>query len=175
MVIEDFVNASLHYIQMHQGLAVFLVFIFAFGESLAIISILLPAMAILFGCGALIGSGHLDFLPIWLAGSVGAVFGDFLSYWLGYYYHEQIRTHWPMKKHPELYLKGEQFFLKYGIWSIFVGRFFGPLRAIVPLIAGAVKMKKIEFNLANVISAPIWAFVILMPGMFGIRWIEAIF
>lgn len=174
MAFQEFVDATLHYIQAHHTGAALLICALAFSESLAIIALLVPVMAILFGCGALIGSGHLQFLPIWLSASIGSMLGDFVSYWLGFYYHEQIRAAWPLKKYPKLYLKCEKFFYKYGVWSIVIGRFFGPFRAVVPLIAGTVKMARLKFNLANIISAPIWAAAILAPGMFGIRWIQMI-
>ncbi|KES14420.1 SNARE associated Golgi family protein, partial [Gilliamella apis SCGC AB-598-P17] len=62
-------------------------------------------------------------------------------------------------------------------WAIevFIGRFFGPLRAIVPLIAGTMHMSTSKFNLANIASAPVWAFVLLAPGAFGVPWLETLF
>lgn len=171
---HELTTTVLDFIQTHQHFSALLIFILAFGESMAIISLLFPAMAILFGCGMLIGGGYLDFFPIWIAASIGAILGDSLSYWLGFHYHQQIKTSWPMNKHPNLYTKGEIFFLKYGILSIFLGRFFGPLRAVVPLIAGTVQMPRLKFNIANMTSAPVWAFIILMPGMFGVHWIEVL-
>lgn len=172
--IQDFVTYCLDFIESHQHLSAFVIFFMAFSESLAIVSLIVPAMAILFGCGALIGMGTLSFFPVWIAASVGAVLGDSISYWLGFHYNESILSTWPMKKHPQLYKKGEVFFEKYGVWSIFLGRFFGPLRAVVPLIAGAVKMNRATFNVSNVLSAPLWVFIVLAPGMFGLQWIESI-
>jgi membrane protein DedA with SNARE-associated domain len=43
------------------------VFALAFGESLAFISLLIPAWAALIGIGVLIASGNLSFWPIWVA------------------------------------------------------------------------------------------------------------
>lgn len=51
-----------------------------------------------------------------------------------------------------------------GVWAIFIGRFSGPLRASVPLVAGMVGMSQWKFQVANVVSAFIWAGALLIPG-----------
>jgi membrane protein DedA with SNARE-associated domain len=54
------------------------------------------------------------------------------------------------------------------------GRFFGPLRASVPLVAGIFDMPFWRFQIANVTSAFVWAAVLLTLGdVFakGIKWI----
>ena len=42
-----------------------------------------PAWGALVLIGTLIAAGGLNFWPIWVAGSVGAALGDWLSYWIG--------------------------------------------------------------------------------------------
>jgi membrane protein DedA with SNARE-associated domain len=56
--------------------------------------------------------------------------------------------------------------------GVFGGRFVGPLRAAVPLAAGACQMPQARFQLANWTSAPIWAAVTLAPGAWGIEWLR---
>jgi membrane protein DedA with SNARE-associated domain len=51
--------------------------------------------------------------------------------------------------------------------GIFIGRFFGPLRASVPLIAGIAEMPYWSFQIANFTSAFVWAWMLLMFGDFG--------
>jgi membrane protein DedA with SNARE-associated domain len=48
--------------------------------------------------------------------------------------------------------------------SIYIGRFFGPLRASVPLAAGIFEMPYWRFQVANFVSAFIWAAVLLLCG-----------
>lgn len=148
------------------------VFILAFGESIAIISLVLPFWVMLISIGTLIGASGtmVDFWTVLIAASLGAAAGDWVSYWLGEHYHEEIARIWPLSRHPDLIPKGHVFFEKYGIWAIFIGRFFGPLRAAVPLVAGIVQMPKVPFQIANVLSAFIWAAVLLAPGSFGLAW-----
>lgn len=172
MSLQQLSHALMQFIETNQVWAIPIVFVLAFGESLAIISLVIPATAVLLGVGALIGLGSMSFLPVFIAASLGAVFGDFLSYWLGKHYHQKVISSWPLNKHPQLIYRAEQFFERFGILGVFIGRFFGPLRALVPLIAGTMHMPTMKFNLANITSAPVWAFIVLAPGMFGISWLE---
>ena len=172
MSLNEITHTIMQFIENHQIWALPIIFLLAFGESLAIISLVVPATAILLGAGALIGTGTLSFIPVLIAASLGAALGDLISYWLGKHYHHQVIHSWPLKNHPKLVFRAEQFFERYGTLGVFIGRFFGPLRAIVPLIAGAMHMPTTKFNLANITSAPIWAFVLLAPGTFGVPWLE---
>lgn len=147
----------------------------AFGESLAFVSLLLPASVILFGLGALINGADMAFWPIWAAAAIGATLGDWLSFWLGKNYGHKIAALWPLSRHPTLIPRGQAFFAKWGIAGIFFGRFFGPLRAAVPLVAGICAMPPHRFQLANIASAMVWATGILAPGAFGLPWLGRIF
>ena len=71
------------FVRVHQVWAAPVVFLLCFAESLAFISLLIPAWAALVGIGTLIGASGLNFWPIWIAGSIGAALGDWLSYWIG--------------------------------------------------------------------------------------------
>lgn len=147
-------------------------FSLAFGESLAFLSLLLPATVILLALGALIGESGIAFWPIWAAAAAGAFFGDWLSYWIGYHYQDRVAHMWPLSRNPQLLARGHAFFERWGVLGIFIGRFFGPLRAVVPLVGGICGMPQRYFQLANVTSAMIWAFGILAPGAFGIKWLS---
>jgi membrane protein DedA with SNARE-associated domain len=59
---------------------------------------------------------------------------------------------------------GVAFVKKWGVPSIFIGRFFGPLRASVPLAAGIFEMSYWPFQIANFISALIWSAALLLVG-----------
>ncbi len=145
-----------------------IVFALAFAESLVLISLLVPATIILIGIGALIGISQLAFIPLWLAATLGAALGDWLSFWLGQHYHEPISRMWPFAGRPDLLARGHRFFLKWGVYGVFFGRFFGPLRASVPLAAGACGMSATAFQWANITSAALWAASLLGPGALGL-------
>jgi membrane protein DedA with SNARE-associated domain len=136
----------------------------AFGESLAFISLLVPAWGALVGIGALIGPSEINFWPIWIAGSIGAALGDWLSFWIGLKIGSNVAHIWPLSRHPDLIPLGERFMKNWGILGIFIGRFFGPLRASVPLVAGIFEMPYWPFQVANFVSAFVWAGVLLTLG-----------
>jgi membrane protein DedA with SNARE-associated domain len=169
--IVDLHDAVLTFVRGHEAWAAPIVFTLAFGESLAFISLLLPATAVLLGVGGLIGDARIGIWPIWLAAALGAALGDIVSYWLGHRYNYAIARLWPLSRHPELLTRGEVFFRKWGIVGIFLGRFFGPLRSIVPLIAGICAMPWLPFQIANITSALLWAAGILAPGVVAARWL----
>jgi membrane protein DedA with SNARE-associated domain len=171
MTMQEFTESILAFIKTHEYAAAPIVFLLAFGESLALVALLVPATVILWGIGALIGATGLDFWPIYFAAVLGAGLGDWVSYWLGYHFHEQISRTWPLSRHPQLVPKAHAFFEKWGILGVFFGRFFGPLRAVVPLVAGAVQMPRLQFQLANWSSAVVWGFTTLGPGSVGFGWL----
>src|SRR5882724_1435201 len=92
---------------------------------------------------------------------------DWISYWIGYKFKERIARVWPLSKHPDLLPRGHALIEKWGALGIFIGRFFGPLRAAVPLIAGMLEMSYRAFQLANFTSAFLWAWVLLVFGDVG--------
>lgn len=169
MNIPDFAVPVIAFVREHESWAPPIVFALAFGESLAFIALLVPATVILWGIGALVGASGIDFWPLWLAASLGAALGDWVSYWLGYHYHERIARMWPLSRNPELLTRGRAFFDKWGIAGVFFGRFFGPLRATVPLAAGACTMPQLPFQLANWTSAFLWGAVTLGAGAMGVE------
>jgi membrane protein DedA with SNARE-associated domain len=174
MNLDGYVHEIVVFVRDHSEWAAPIVFGLAFGESLAFISLLVPAWAALVAMGALIKTGGLDFWPIWIAGSVGAACGDWLSYWIGLKLEYSVQHIWPLSRHPDLIPRGERFVKRWGVLAIFIGRFFGPLRASVPLVAGIFEMPHWRFQLANFSSAFVWAAVLLTLGdgiLFLVKWL----
>jgi membrane protein DedA with SNARE-associated domain len=166
---EDVARSLAEFVRAHEAWAAPVVFVLAFAESLAFISLLVPAWGALVAIGALIVAGGLNFWPIWLAGAFGAAMGDWLSYAIGRQFHDRIGTWWPMRNYPDMLPRAEVFMRKWGVIGIFIARFSGPLRATAPLVAGVTQMPILPFQLANVSSALLWSAVLLAPGMLGVK------
>jgi len=164
MDLDQYIQQITDFVRVHQVWAAPVVFALCFAESLVFISLLIPAWAALVGIGALIGASGLSFWPIWIAGAIGAAFGDWLSYWIGLKLENRVYHMWPLSQHPDIIPKGEAFIRKWGALAIFIGRFSGPLRASVPLIAGVFAMPYWRFQFANFSSALVWAAVLLTLG-----------
>ena len=146
---EDFVKPVVDFVRDHQAWAAPIVFALAFAESLAFISLLVPAWGALVLIGTIVQAGGLNFWPIWVAGALGAALGDWLSYWDGRKLERTVQTIWPLSRYPEMIPKGEAFIRRWGALGIFIGRFSGPLRASVPLVAGIFEMPWLRFQVAN--------------------------
>jgi membrane protein DedA with SNARE-associated domain len=169
VTLDHFITLTMDFVRTHQAWGVPIVFCLAFGESMAVISLLIPATVILFGLGAIIGESGITFWPLWIAASAGAFFGDWLSYWFGNHYKDKVEG--LFKRNPQMLVRGQHFFDRWGVFGVFIGRFSGPFRATVPLIAGICNMPFRSFQIVNITSAIIWGFGVLAPGTFGLHWL----
>ncbi len=170
MTLDHVIQVTMNFVRDHQIWGPPIVFALAFGESIAFLSLLVPATVILIGIGAIIGESGIGFWPLWLAASAGAFFGDWVSYWFGWRYKDSVAHIWPLSRDPNLLLRGQRIFERWGALGVFVGRFFGPLRATVPLAAGVCNMPLRLFQVVNLLSAMLWGFAMLAPGAFGLQW-----
>ena len=161
----DDLKPFIDWLQANPGLATLTVFCISCAESLAIIGLFIPGTIIMPAIGGMVGAGVLPAYWIIIGAILGAIAGDSFSYWLGYRYHSQIRSYWPFNRVPKVLNHGEHFFNKYGGLSVFIGRFVGPVRPIIPVIAGMLSMSPSRFVLANIFSAIAWALVYMAPGM----------
>ena len=161
---EHLVQPTLDFISAHSSWAAAIMFITAFGESFAFISLLFPGTSLLIAAGTLMAAGSLPYLPIVVGAIAGAVLGDTISFWIGHRFGGGIARAWPFSRNPELLSSGIKFFARHGGKSVFIGRFFGPIRAVIPLAAGVMRMPRDRFWFANVTSAIVWAPMLLLVG-----------
>ena len=161
---EHLVQPTLAFISQYSGWAFPVMFVTSFGESFAFLSLLFPGTSILIVAGTLMSAGSLPFWPIVAGAVLGAVLGDSVSFWLGHRFGGGIGRIWPFTRNPDLLPNGIRFFERHGGKSVFIGRFFGPVRAVIPLSAGIMHMPRGRFWLANVTSAIVWAPMLLFTG-----------
>jgi membrane protein DedA with SNARE-associated domain len=154
----------LAFIKGHPEWAAFAIGLVAFAESFVFLSLLFPGTTILIASGVLIDAGILDPVSVVVAGIAGAVLGDAISFWLGQKFGPLLSDVWPFRRHPQRLQSAIAFFERYGAASVFIGRFFGPLRAVIPLAAGMLHMPTRRFYIANVLSATIWAPALVFSG-----------
>src|SRR2546423_12128905 len=109
MGLDHLVQPLIEFVRSHEAWAAPIMFCLAFAESLAFISLLVPAWGVLVGIGALIGPSGIAFVPIWLAGALGAACGDWLSYWLGATFQTAISPVWALARPPQLPPPGRAF------------------------------------------------------------------
>lgn len=160
----DYVQPLTNWLQENPNWSLFITFFVALTESLAIIGSIIPGSVTMTAIGILAGSGIMRLDLTLLAATLGAVCGDSLSYALGFFYSDHLVEMWPFKKYPKWLTYGKEFFARHGGKSVLIGRFVGPLRSLIPVIAGILHMKQWRFLIANVLSAIGWALLYVMPG-----------
>ena len=163
----DIANLSVLFawIARHPDWAYATVFLAAFAESLVIMGLFVPGALIMFGAGAIVASGSLGLWATLAWTAAGAVAGDATSYWLGRHYRAELHDRWPFSRYPKLLERSIAFFHRHGGMSVFLGRFVGPMRAVIPAVAGMLGMPPARFFAANILSALGWAPIYILPGV----------
>lgn len=157
----------------HQDWLGLLIVAIAFIESFAVLGVIVPGVVLMYIAAFLAGSGGLP-LGYALAGAwLGAVLGDGLSFLIGRYFHRHLPNTWPFSQHTEWLAKAEGLIESYGAAAVIGGRFIGPIRPMMPLIAGSLMMQIRVFYPINLASAVVWAPVYILPGFFAGAAIEA--
>ena len=157
-------STVLDFVETHRALAGPAFALLAFGESLVVVGVLVPATGVMIAAGALVGTGALPLLDVWIGGAIGAALGDTISFWVGRRLGPHAHRLWPFSRHPEMLDAARRAFARWGWAAVVIGRFIGPLRASVPTVAGMSEMGSGLFQAANVGSAIVWIPVLIFPG-----------
>ncbi len=177
MSVQDFVQIIVEFVKTHESWAAPMAFVVAFMESFCFLSILWPGTAILAGITVLLAASGADIsilAPSIIAAGLGGSLGYAVSYWIGLYFKDSIGNIWPFRSRPELIAHGKSFFSRYGGWGVFFGHFFGPVRSVIPIVAGMFQMRQLPFQIANITSAFIWAAGVIAPSFFAVTFREEI-
>ncbi|ALM82175.1 DedA family protein [Bordetella sp. N] len=169
---SDAIEHVRRFIETHQEWAGLVTALLTLGESLVVVGLFVPATALMLVTGGLVGSGTLDGWTILAWGTAGAIVGDAISYGLGRWLGPGILRRRPLSRQRPTVARARLFFYRYGFASVVLGRFLGPLRAIIPTVAGVMGMPQSRFQLANVLSAVIWMPLMLAPGFLAARGME---
>lgn len=135
-----------------------------FVESLVVIGAFIPATGLLVVAGTMVAAGILDPWNVVLGCVIGAVLGDAVSYTIGRRLGSRVLRHKWLVPHRRKVAWTRLYCARYGVASIFIGRFFGPLRAFVPTMVGVLRMRRRTFQIANVTSAFVWVLAMVIPG-----------
>jgi membrane protein DedA with SNARE-associated domain len=158
------IDAAVDLVALNPHAALGVVFLAAIIEAVAVLGIIVPGTPILMavtGAAAMAGQPMEPFLALSI---VGAVLGDFFSFWLGRRFSDRLHGVWPFAHWPMMMANAEWFFDRYGLYSVALCRFVPVLRSTVPLVAGMAGMRQRRFVLANVVSAFVWAPLHIYPA-----------
>lgn len=158
-----------HFITQSTVYSLMAVVLVAFLESLALVGLILPGTVLMAGLGALIGSGELSFWHAWLAGIIGCLMGDWISFWLGWRFKKPLHRWSFLKKNKALLDKTEHALHQHSMFTILVGRFVGPTRPLVPMVAGMLDLLRWLNLLRRILSAACCVPFYFLPGDSGGR------
>jgi undecaprenyl-diphosphatase len=165
---ETLVTDLMGWIQLHPHWAGLFVLVVSALESLLVVGLFVPGTIVMFGVGTIVAAGSMELLPTLAWAALGALLGDGASYLIGRHYHQRLRVIWPFRNYPNLIVRGVDFFHRHGGKSIFMARFVGPVRPLLPSVAGMLDMPARRFFLFDALSAILWAPAYILPGvLFG--------
>ena len=157
--------ASIAWIQAHPQEAMLLLALAAAVEGLFLVGMLIPGSLLMFSAGAIAVAGEIPLTPVMITAAIGAWLGDCLSFYLGWRWRHYLPRFAARLHMPKAIERGERFFRKHGGKSIILGRFIGPLRPLVPAVAGAASMRPAHFVLAALVASLLWAPAYALPGV----------
>jgi len=165
---DSSITQWLEWIQANPWWAMFIAFVISLLESLAVLGLFIPGIVLLFAVGAIVGTDPQALIMVCLGVSVGAIVGDSISWWLGYRYSNRLPYVWPFASRPHLVEGGRIFFDRHGGKSIFIGRFIGALRPVIPVVGGILRMRPAVFFRMDIPAGILWGPIYIVPGaLFG--------
>lgn len=152
------------WIQSHPEGVLIAIALTAFVESFALVGVIVPGVVMLFSLAAVASNLDIPVIRVLAAAALGATAGDLGSYYLGYRLRHRLYEHPWFKRHKDWLSHGIWFFQRWGWLSVVIGRFIGPIRPVVPLIAGSLSMPARVFVSVNLITVVFWAPAYMLPG-----------
>ena len=156
------------FVSAHPWLAYLTLFLAALLEAIPVVGALVPGSTIILALSALVPGGELQLGGVLAAAIAGALLGDGSAFWAGHRSQREILNAWPMSKYPAVMAQSEAFFQRWGTLAVLFARFVPPIRAFVPVTAGALGMPPARFYGVNAAAVIAWAMAHVLPGVFAI-------
>lgn len=166
--VAPYLDPLISFVSANAWLAYLTLFLAAFLEAVPVAGSVIPGSTLILALSALIPDGELKLQWVLAAAIAGALLGDSSAYWGGHRAQHQILEAWPLDRYPRLIAQSESFFRRWGTWAVFFARFLAPVRAFVPITAGALGMPPARFFTANIPAVLLWAPAHVLPGVVAI-------
>ena len=161
------IDPLIAFVSAHAWLAYLTLFLAALLEAVPIVGAVIPGSTIIFALSALVPGG-LRLGWVLLAAIASALLGDGSAFLLGYREQREILKTWPLSNYPRLVSQSEAFFNRWGTLAVFFARFVPPIRAFVPITAGALGMTPPMFYAVNIPAVLLWAPAHVLPGVLAV-------
>jgi membrane-associated protein len=141
-------------------------------ESAAFVGLLVPGETVMLVAGVLASFGRVDLVGMVLVASAGAVAGDQIGYAIGRASGPSLRSgRFGRWIGPDRWDAAEDLVARRGGLAVFVARWIGVLRAVVPAAAGAVGVPRPLFLAWNAVGGVLWATTVIGAGFLaGASW-----
>jgi membrane protein DedA with SNARE-associated domain len=166
--VASFIDPLIAFVSANAWLAYLTLFLAALLEAVPVVGSVIPGSTIILALSALVPSGQLKLQWVLLAAILGAVLGDGSAFWAGHRTQREILSAWPLSNYPQVIARSEAFFRRWGTWAVFFARFVAPVRAFVPVTAGALGMQPSRFYAVNIPAILLWAPAHVLPGVLAI-------
>jgi membrane protein DedA with SNARE-associated domain len=166
--VTSFLDPLISFVSAHAWLAYLTLFLAALLEAVPVVGSVIPGSTIILALSALVPGGELKLQWVLLAAALGAVLGDGSAYWIGHRQQREILNTWPLTNYPRVVEQSENFFHRFGTWAVFFARFVPPIRAFVPVTAGALGMAPARFYAINIPAILVWAPAHVLPGVLAV-------
>jgi membrane-associated protein len=166
--VATFIDPLIAFVSAHVWLAYLTLFLAALLEAVPVVGSVVPGSTVILALSALVPSGDLKLPWVLLAAIAGALLGDGSAFWIGHRTQREILGAWPLSNYPRVVAQSEAFFKKWGTWAVFFARFVPPIRAFVPVTAGALAMAPVRFYAVNIPAILLWAPAHVLPGVLAI-------
>ena len=166
--VASFIDPLIAFVSAHAWLAYLTLFLAALLEAVPIIGSVIPGSTVILALSALVPGGDLVLEWVLVAAIAGALLGDGTAFWIGHRTQRKILSSWPMSNYPRLVAQSEAFFHRWGTLAVFFARFVPPIRAFVPVTAGALGMSPPRFYAVNIPAILLWASAHVLPGVLAV-------
>jgi membrane protein DedA with SNARE-associated domain len=166
--VASFLDPLIAFVSAHAWLAYLTLFLAALLEAVPVVGAVIPGSTIILALSALVPGGELRLEPVLAAAIAGALLGDGSAFWIGHRAQRKILSSWPLSTYPRLIAQSEAFFHRWGALAVFFARFVPPIRAFVPITAGALDMSPLRFYAVNIPAILLWASAHVLPGVLAV-------
>jgi membrane protein DedA with SNARE-associated domain len=166
--VASYIDPLIQFVSANAWLAYLTLFLAALLEAVPVVGSVIPGSTIILALSALVPGGELKLQWVLAVAIAGALLGDGSAFLLGYRAKREILSTWPLTNYPRVIAQSETFFRRWGVWAVFFARFVAPIRAFVPITAGALAMPPSRFFAANIPAILSWALAHVLPGVLAI-------
>ena len=127
----------------------------------------IPSEVVLPLAGFTVAQGSLNFVSVFVWSLIGSVAGAYLLYglgaWLGRRRMYRLADRMPLVDMEDV-AKTERWFIRYGYWTVFLGRMVPVFRSLISIPAGIERMNLAKFTLFTALGSLIWNAIFVYGG-----------